>query len=241
MSHRFTVVKHCRPLDRDSMLGGSFRIGTSLDYSTMEGGGLLDDHKEGHASLHLVGDQHFSNTHIPSIGITLSNVSFIGGRVAIALEFAVDTYVFCTSDGAYCHARHMNMLRGTDQYQPNPGLTAYVTLDKVRLGVAITSALAEQIGRKPSLLGLPVRYDGRNSRHTDQSAFLEPDATQRAAFKAVFHKPESYQLEEEYRYMAVGRSLASQPLSPFYTTDMPIRIRTLFQNAIVTHGDLKEI
>lgn len=114
------VTKHCEPVNRDRMLNGAFRIGSTLRYANMEGGGLFDDHLEGHAAKHILGNQQIDRLEMP--GLLAENVSLMA-ETAISYEYNVDSHVFCASDGEYNLTRHQAILNGSGEYQPNKGYT----------------------------------------------------------------------------------------------------------------------
>ncbi|MGN7772180.1 hypothetical protein [Phyllobacterium sp. 22552] len=229
------ITKHCKPIDRERMLVGHFKIGTIRVYANRKDGtGLMSDTDEGVGAINLPGP-HFISQLTTSFGANIRD-SYLGtSGNAISYNTVTDGHIFCSSRGGYNEARHRGMVEGSDEYEKNEEVTSFVVINVTKFKIAL-AALAKKIGRG-QWVGQPVAYGSRDTTTDVIGANAAYSAFGVSAHlkKVAFTKPSLYAVEEEFRFMHVPK----MPLSvfePIFICDYSPRIQLLFRRSIYDKG-----
>lgn len=203
------AVKYSNKADWLRNRNGRFKIGTLEQYRSSESVSFrLSDHREGIQRI-MVGGSSGSvrNLTLPG-GSYFGHISWQDCGAGILHETSHNEYIFCVSLGGYDREHHKIMLNGDDKgYPGNPELTHYVQIDLRLFDAALKKWAVKALGilregqTTAYTFSKSVIYEGRDveiSPLTAQSMSTEAMKTN-ALIRAVFHKPQPFAAEKEFR------------------------------------------
>lgn len=204
------VTRHVDEIYLASTLGGYFRFGTIGQYKpkdTQLNVGRFSDFQEGAQRNSFESrDDYFNNFDFGNGG--LQNIGFFGFEAPVLVEFQVNDYCSCSSNGEY-NAGRANEIRANG----NPTLGAYATYDLKKLRAALVEIISECASLAGhALIGRKVVYGEKDRRWTVESYFeLQKHRDPIAIWMGTaFVKSTAYQHEDEFRLLLINPKAAGR-------------------------------
>jgi hypothetical protein len=202
----------------DHYANGSFKIGTLAEYRKAEAGlARMSDNEEGLSQYTFGGGtETYDNLQIG--GLFIGRMELVDCGPAVGMDLTFNDHVFCASCGPYSQPHHAAMRNGDGQkYLGNSDLDGYAVLDLNMFYDALISWAQTDAKFETALpvtevfSGQAVSYENRNLHQPLASNAVLQNVIDSERYKrTVFHKPERFSIENEFR-IAISASKPNYP------------------------------